>query len=328
MSATFSMRTLGEAVQRTPLGEHGGYSGAELERVVLADGIVLIVKRVAAATGPTTRLTHNQGRAATLWTAGVLDRFPPVIDHATLAAERDGDGWTIIMRDVSEALLGDERVLTRAEHRRILAAANALHETFRGERIAGLCTLTDHLSLFTPATAARERPGPRRLFDAIVRGWELFPSAVPHDVVEAVFAVHAHPERLAAELERHETTLIHGDLWLANIGLFPDRVVMLDWGLATQAPPAFEFTTSLTGNWSRIAATREELIDDFRAVRGERHDERALDLAFLATFCEYGWNKALDALEHPDAAVRARESSELAWWVRRVRRSLAVWSPV
>ena len=327
MSASVSERLLSDMAERTPLGSSDGFSGAQLERVVLADGTALVMKRIAPATDLTMRLTHDRGRAATLWTTGVLDRFPPVIDHATLAAEPDGDGWTIIMRDVSGALLGDDRVLTREEHRRILGAAAALHQTFRGEQVEGLCTLADHLSLFTPATAARERPGPRGLFDTVARGWELFGDAVPRDVAEAVFAVHEQPDRLARELERCDTTLIHGDLWLANVGLSPDRVVILDWALATQAPPEFELTMYLTGNWSRIAATREEIVEDFRALRREQFDARALALSFIGTFAEYGWNKALDAVEHPDDAVRARESAELDWWVRRVRRCLETWTP-
>ena len=35
-----------------------------------------------------------------------------------------------------------------------------------------------------------------------------------------------------------------------------------------------------------------------------------------------GWNKALDAIEHPDPVVRARESADLEWWVRGVRQAL------
>lgn len=103
---------------------------------------------------------------------------------------------------------------------------------------------------------------------------------------------------------------------------------MLDWGLATAAPPALEFTSYLAGNWSRIAASREQLIDDIRAVSGEYHDEQAFRLAFIATLAEYGWNKAFDSVECPDEAVRAREAADLDWWVRHAREGLETWSPV
>ncbi len=317
-------------VERTPLRQTSqGYSGAMLERVVLADGRALVVKHLSPAWDATMRLTHDTGRVAGLWTSGVMDRFPPVIDHAIVAVEAADDGWVLIMRDISGALLSDDRVLTQAESRRILEAASMLHRTFRGEPLEGLCSLTDHLSLFTPRTAASEHGGASPVFEWIARGWDVFPNVVPHDVAAAVHAIHERPDRLAFELDRCVTTLIHGDLWLANVGLEPDRVVILDWGTATQAPAAFEFTTFLTGAWSRIAATREALIDDFRAVCGDDHDERALQLSFIATFAEYGWNKALDAAEHPDAAKRAREAADLAWWIGRVRRALeTTWSPV
>jgi aminoglycoside phosphotransferase (APT) family kinase protein len=320
---------LDSAVERTPLRQTSqGYSGATLERIVLADSRVLIVKRISPAWDVMMRLTHDTGRAAWLWTSGLMNRFPPVIDHAIVAAEPTEDGWVIVMRDVSGALLPDDRLLTRAESRRILQAASALHHTFRNQRIEGLCSIADHLAVFSPQTAARERGGSSQVFEWIERGWELFPAVVPRDVAEAVHTIHKQPERLAAELDQCEPTLIHGDLWLANVGFRPDRIAILDWGAATQAPPAFEFTTYLTGAWSRVMATREALIDDFRDACGDFYDDRALQLSVIATFAEYGWNKALDAAEHPDAAKRSREAADLAWWTSRVRHALeTTWSP-
>jgi hypothetical protein len=54
------MPILDTAVSRTPFGEHDGRSGGSLERVVLAGGKRLVVKRTALATdltrdSPTTR---------------------------------------------------------------------------------------------------------------------------------------------------------------------------------------------------------------------------------------------------------------------------------
>jgi hypothetical protein len=118
---------LAGVVERTPLRQTSqGYAGATLERVILVDGRALVVKRISPAWDVAMRLTHDTGRAAWLWTSGVMARFPPVGDHAVVAAEPDGDGWVIVMRDVAAALLPDARILTRAESRRILAAA-ALH---------------------------------------------------------------------------------------------------------------------------------------------------------------------------------------------------------
>lgn len=321
-------RLLERAAQRAPLGNAGGHSGARLERIVMLDGSRYIVKHISPEWDLTMRLTHDSGRAAELWVSGVLDRLPRVIDHAIVAAEPEGDGWVIVMRDVSRALFSDGRVLSRGEAYRILDAASAMHRVFWGEDVAGLCTLTDYLSVLSPSVAAAFEDSGPELLHAIRRGWELFPEQVPGDVAAAISTIHERPELLAEQLRRCGTTLIHGDIWLDNLGLYQDRVVMLDWGLATSAPPALEFTMFLTGAWSSIEATREQLIADFCAASGELHDERALHLAFLATFSMFGWNKAFDVVEGDDEDVRAMERGELDWWVQRVREALEAWSPV
>ena len=78
-------------------------------------------------------------------------------------------------------------------------------------------------------------------------GCEVFAESAPADVVEAVFRVHERPE-------------------------VRDRVIALDWGIAAQAPPAVDFAWYLYVNGWRIDATREQLIDDFRAAEGDLHD--------------------------------------------------------
>ena len=83
----------------------------------------------------------------------------------------------------------------------------------------------------------------------------------------------------------------------------------------------------LAVNASRIDATREQVLDDFRAAEGERHDEEALRLALLGGLVQLGWDKALHATEHPDPAVRAWERADLDWWTARARHVLEWWSP-
>ena len=143
-----------------------------------------------------------------------------------------------------------------------------------------------------------------------------------------MLAVLERPEPFAAALSRFLSTLIHGDLKLGNLGFAGDRVVMLDWGTQTGwAPPAVEVAWYLAINWSRIDATREQVLDDFRAAEGDCHDEDTLRLALLGGLVQLGWDKALHASGHPDPAVRSREAADLAWWARRARDALEVWSP-
>jgi hypothetical protein len=179
-----------------------------------------------------------------------------------------------------------------------------------------------------PATARREAAGADEVPGLIGRGWERFAELAPDEVAGPVLAIGERPESFAAALSRFPSTLIQGDLKLGNLGFSGDRVVLLDWGTQTGwAPPAVEVAWYLAVNWSRIDATREQVLDDFRAAEGERYDEDALRLALLGGLVQLGWDKALHASGHPDPAVRAREAADLAWWTGRARDALAVWSP-
>ena len=57
---------LDDAVRREPLAGHDGKSGAALERVVLADGRRVVVKRLDPATDLMMSLTHDPVGVGTL----------------------------------------------------------------------------------------------------------------------------------------------------------------------------------------------------------------------------------------------------------------------
>ena len=116
---------------------------------------------------------------------------------------------------------------------------------------------------------------------------------------------------------------------LERVVLAGDRLVLVDRGTQTGwAAPAVEVAWYLADNHSRIDATREQVLDDFRAAEGGEHDEDALPLALLGGMVQLGWDKALHASGHPDPAVRAREAADLAWWTARARDGLERWSPL
>ena len=94
-----------------------------------------------------------------------------------------------------------------------------------------------------------------------------------------------------------------------------------------RGPGAADFAWYLIVGATRIDATRDEVIDDFIALEGARHDPRALGLALVGALAMLGWNKALDVTENPDPIARARERADLDWWVARVRRELDAWAP-
>ena len=326
MAASTSIRDLlaglGDVVEHEPLISRG-WSGNILERLVLSDGRRLVAKRIVPGSNWIDRHTADEGREALLFRSGVLDRVPgQAIDHAIVAAERDGEAWWVVMKDVSDSLLSDDRRLSRAESLSILVAVNRIWEEFWGETIPHLSTLRDHIGLFSPAIAESERNGLDLLPKQYEVFWEAFTEAVDSDVADGVLRLHQDPAPLIDRLDALGTTLVHGDIRDEQMGLAADRLILLDWGLATQGHPVVDFAWSICHNAWRIDATHDALVEDFRRVRGERDDPRANELIGLVGLLMYGWIFGHSAAYHPDPAEREWAGEELAWWVPQARRGL------
>jgi aminoglycoside phosphotransferase (APT) family kinase protein len=303
--------------------DHEGNSGAALERIVTGEGEVLVAKRLAPGGDWLGRATHDRGRTALLWNGGAFARMPAVIEHGIVAVEEAAGAWWVVMRDLSSTFLGDDRRLSRAESRRILDAGAALHAAFAGRPVDGAATLRDRLRAASPALGAAERAESDLLPKQFETAWEAFADAVDDDVGAEILAAAEDPAPLAgALLERGPTTLLHGDLRDDNLGLRGDRVVLLDWDLATAGTPTVEFAWYLCHDAWRIDATHDELEADHRAAAGERLDDREVELGLISGLVQYGWLFGHSARVHPDPAERAWATGELAWWVPRVRAAL------
>jgi hypothetical protein len=311
---------------RRPLGSDGGRSGAVLEAATLADGTPVVIKHIRpddwlmVVTGGVPHLFN-------VWRSGLLKRVPSQIDHAMIEMEEHGDGWVLIMRDVSDAVLAEGRVLSRAENRRVLEAIDALHAEFMGEDVPGV-PLVAHCDALTPERSKTIETLDTPIPGLIQRGWELFPDVAPRDVSDAMLAVIADTGALAREMLKTPQTLIHGDVRLHNMGLTDEQLVLLDWEVVGGGPPATDFAWYLIISASRIDATREQVIDDYRTIAGDRFDDRAWELACIGAVTWLGWNKAIDIIDNPDPAIRAQERADLDWWIARLRQAFEAWSPV
>ena len=235
--------------------------------------------------------------------------------------------WWILMRDVSDHLWPAAGRIGREESARVLAAADRMWTAFWGVRVPPAASLARRLDVLSPQVARREREGLDLLPNQLEAAWEAFAEAAPRDVADPVLSALAHPEALADWLSARGSTLLHGDLRDEHLGADGDRVVLIDWGLATQGHPVADLTWYLMHCAWRIDATRDEIVEDFRRARGEADDAEALEVGLLTGLVQYGWIIGHSAVVHPDPAERAWAREELGWWVPRARRALAAWSP-
>lgn len=312
------------ATRLEPLS-HGGNSGAALVRAFADDGTVFVLKRVSAAGADwLARATRDEGRTAQLYLAGAFDRMPPTIAHGIVAVEHSDDAAWIAMRDVQLHLLPPETRLSRDKSGRILSIAAELHRTFHDDVPPGAATLADRIGMSSPGVADAERHESDLLPKQFEQGWDAFGELTPDDVSDAVLDLTRRPDALAdALLEAHGgPTLIHGDLRGDNLGFDGDRLVLIDWDLATAGTPTVEFAWYLAHSARRIDAGHDEIEADYRSAEGDGVSDDEVELGMLSGLVQYGWRIAHSARVHPDPAETEWGRRELDWWVPRARTAL------
>ena len=314
---------------RTTLNDPRGNSGNKIERVHLAGGRTLILKTVSRDWDWIARATNDDGRIVRLWEHGAFDRMPPSIDHTIVAVDRENGSWRIFMRDAADALFRDDIGHDAETARRILEAAAAVHNAFWEADLPALCSIEDRYRMLSPHTARREKTsGDARVAELIERSWAAFYEKVPARLGDVIRRLADDPTPIASELRKCKQTLIHGDLRIGNAGFDGERTILIDWGERVgMAPPAVELAWFIGFDAKRLNITRDEIVDMFRELYGDRYEERTLQLALIGGLVHLGAHIGLGFLSADDDAKRAAAEEDCAWWTEKVTRALEVWSP-
>ncbi len=317
MGALIDRAALDSATAQGRLGEDGR-SGAALERLTLADGRRVVVKRYDPAADLVMQMVgDDHGREVEIFLSGVLDHLPPTVRHPILGAWYDDGCGVVVMRDLGGAVLGWNDILSPDQIRFVLSGLSDFHAAYHGRFEVMPTGLDAILRIFEP-----DRIGPFAgigLIDAALRGWEYFAEVAPDEVGQRVLSLALDGTPLVRALEARPSTLLHGDASTVNLALEADAVTLFDWGLATVGPAEIDVARLLAGGGHILDVTFDEFAAIQREVAGADHDEAAWQLSLLAALAWLGWNKALDIVEHPDEAVRARERSGLDWWLAQAR---------
>jgi Phosphotransferase enzyme family len=311
------------AGRREPWRHGDGKSGSSLERLDV-DGRPHVLKVIhpdddwiARAVGDICCLPVQ------VWTSGLLDQVPPVIDHTVIGAAgglgRNGWGGALLMRDVSPWLVpeGDTKV-PREVHLGFLDHMAALHARFWGFR-DGLLPLSARYLFFSDAMieAERRRGMPAPVPAVAAQGWRRL-GAVRHQVVGPLLELRRDPSPLVAALDATPQTLVHGDWKMGNLGWHPEgRTILLDWALPGPAPPTVDLAWYLALNVRRLPQSKDDAIVTYRTAL-ERYGvdttawwSRQVDLALLGQVLIIGWEKVLG------------DDAELRWWLDRAAAGVA-----
>jgi aminoglycoside phosphotransferase (APT) family kinase protein len=199
-----------------------------------------------------------------------------------------------------------------------LAALHALPWSVPGVLDAGpWCPIPERVTLI--CRASLERPGPARdaVAGRILPGWDAFDRRAPAEARDLINRLGADPAPLLAALATEPTTLLHGDLKLANAGIAADGAIdIVDWQMVTAAPVAIELGWFLASNVSSLPLPPDEVLDRYWRIRGEDSSRQA-DLTILVGLLLRGWRKGYDAEAGVTLASGVPARDDLAWWCER-----------
>jgi hypothetical protein len=312
---------LDQALERAPLVDNDGKSGALLERVLLADGRRVVVKRFDPAHDLIMRLTGDtRGREVEMFQRGVFDGLPPQVGHALLGGWFDGDHGVLVMRDLGDTPLRWKDRLTQAQCATFLHGITALHRAFHESAPDGLTPLREFYGIFEPDRIAPYAGN--TVVDYALRGWDHWSTVVPGSLGSELLALAQDTRPLMEALSTLPQTMVHGDLATVNCAFEGSRLTLIDWGMAAGAPGAIDIGRFMAGCAHIVDLRNDDFLAAYRQEAGDLYDERATRLGLLSGLVWLGWNKALDIVEHPDPVVREREKAALPWWLDRAREGL------
>jgi hypothetical protein len=295
------------------------------------DGSRFVLKRDSLERDWIARSTADGPILREAWFAARGPALPSPIRSPYLGAGRDADEFGILMPDLTGVLFDWEAPISVADLERVLGALAALHShawTASGHLNGGpWCPVRERITLI--CRASLERPGAARdaVADRILPGWDAFDRRAPAPARDLIAALAADPEPLIDALAALPSTLIHGDLKLANVGVEPDGSVdVVDWQMVSVAPVAIELGWFLVSNVASLPLQPDDVLARYHAALSSLEAagqatasdwDAQMDAALLVGLLLRGWRKGADAEAGNKLASGVTAAADLAWWSER-----------
>jgi hypothetical protein len=301
-----------------------GWSGARLSALTRA-GERLILKRDRLAEDWICRATDDTALREACF-AATLPALPDPAWVPFLGAAQDGDGYALLMPDLSGVLFDWQEPIDEATLDRVLAGMARLHRPWwpsGAEPIFPWCSVRDRLWLLSRRSAAGYAQEGLAVGERFLEGWDAFDRQAPAAARELVGRLDAEPAPLVDALARLPATQLHGDLKLANIGFTSDgRMALVDWQMTLVAPVAVELGWFLVSNSANLPLPPEVVLERYLASARAAGSEPAgwaeqVDLAWLIGLLLRGWRKGLDAEAGVMLPSGIGAADDLAWWSER-----------
>jgi hypothetical protein len=304
-----------------------GWSGASM--TLLRRGRDrFVLKRDSLARDWIARATADGPILREAWFAGHGPALPSPIRAPYLGAGRDGDEFGILMPDLTGILFDWDAPISIRELERVLEGLAELHSqpwTVSDAPEAGhWCPIRERIDLICRASLERPGPAGEAVGERILPGWDAFDRLAPPAARDLINSIGTNPAPLVDALARLQSTVLHGDLKLANVGVEPDGTIdLVDWQMVSVAPVAIELGWFVVSNVASLPLPPGDVLARYHAAlqaRGPRWEEIAgdweaqKDCAILVGLLLRGWRKGADAEAGVVHASGVTAADDLAWW--------------
>lgn len=305
-----------------------GFSGAQFSRISLNSvrgQLVqnLIVKEVNLKNDWFAQRTQDTvGREAKILTTPALEHIFNIFysPYHLIAMEPGRVG--LLMEDLSNGLFPDERKSIPVEDQDLILNKLAeMHAHFwesnEVRSLSWLHSADDFIYLIGPKDHTDSSIQDIR--QSVSRGWEVTMKLLPKQIREAFLA---DPLEIVKPWNDLPMTLIHGDSKVANFAKSDDgQLSLLDWAFVGFAPCTFEIGWFLAVNATRLADTKERVLQKYRDML-EKHLESSISDPLWTRLEEAGIVCGAFMLLWSKGVARAKESSgadiEWKWWVNHL----------
>ena len=221
-------------VYRHSMDGHPGLAGGQLTYV---DTNIrrFVLKQMSMDTDYIMFASHDQQcRSATLWQYGLLDELRPYMDHKILACARDGDGWGILMEDLTGHVYKWNQPPPPEQIPVFLDILARFHAKFWNDhrlkdRRLGFCTPPVFLEIFLlPLREKHKNLSIGVLPDWIRGGWEVLGELLDPETFVQITTLLNDPKPLLDALDHYPFTLLHGDYRVENLA-YVECPVIIDW---------------------------------------------------------------------------------------------------
>lgn len=323
------LRRQGLAGVREEPFPNDGWSGASMTMLRRPDGAQFVLKRDSLARDWIAMATDDGPVLREAWFAAHGPPLPTPLRAPYLGVGVEGDEVGLLMPDLTDVLFDWDAPISIGALDGVLDGLATLHANpWAGTLSFGnaqLCPLAERVTLI--CRASLDRPGPARdaVGDRILPGWDAFNRRAPEAARDVIASLGADPGPLLTALAALPSTLLHGDLKLANVGIEPDGTIdLVDWQMVMVASVAVELGWFLVSNVASLPLPPDEVLAGYHAAAATRGPaaigdwDAQVDAAMLVGLLLRGWRKGADAEAGLTLASGVSAADDLAWWCDRV----------